>query len=137
MSPRSYGLGTLRVCRPAHYLLVIRQWNVGRGGDPETDQLTQGADSKLLGWQPKEKAAQLPQERRTLKTAWVASVHKKGEAPKTPVYDGKGPKNPGVAAPLDAACCRGNCRRVVDGRGWVSGVVAVSLQSPFSLLCGC
>ena len=46
-------------------------------------------------------------------------------------------KKPGVAVPLDAAGCRGNCRRVVDGRGWASGVVAVSLQFPFSLLCGC
>ena len=27
----------------------------------------------------------------------------------TPVYEGKGPKDPGVAAPLTAAGCRGNC----------------------------
>ena len=26
------------------------------------------------------------------------------------MYEGKGPKDPGFAAPLDATCCRGNCR---------------------------
>ena len=40
-------------------------------------------------------------------------MHKKGGAPKTPVYEEKGPKNPGVAAPLVAACCRGNCQFVL------------------------
>ena len=28
-----------------------------RGGDPRTDQITQGTDSELPGWQPKEKAS--------------------------------------------------------------------------------
>ena len=28
-----------------------------KGGDPRTDQVTQGADSELPGWQPKEKEA--------------------------------------------------------------------------------
>ena len=44
-------------------------------------------------------------------------MHKKGGAPKTPVYEGKGPKNPGVAAPLVAACCRGNCSLGFWSRG--------------------
>ena len=52
------------------------------------------ADSELPGWQPKEKAAQLPQKRRTLETAWEASVHKKGGALKTPVYKGEGTQEP-------------------------------------------
>ena len=32
-----------------------------RGGDPKADQVTQGADSQLPGWHPKEKATLLPQ----------------------------------------------------------------------------
>ena len=68
----SRGVSTLRVCRPADCLLpgTVGQWppatgqwwNARRGGDPKTDQVTQGADSELLGWQPKEKASQLPQK---------------------------------------------------------------------------
>ena len=57
-----------------------------------------GADSELPDWQPKEKAIKLPQERGTLEPAWVASVRKKG----------RGPKDPGVAAPLASAGCRGS-----------------------------
>ena len=51
-TPRSRGVGTLRVCRPADYLPprtvgqwppATRQWwNERRGGDPKTDQVTQG-----------------------------------------------------------------------------------------------
>ena len=29
--------------------------------------------------------------------------------------EGRGPKDPGVEAPLAAAGCRGNCRRLLDG----------------------
>ena len=54
-----------------------------------------------------------------------------GEGPKDPVSEGRrGPKDPGVVAPLTSAGCRGNCRRVVDGRGWASGVVAARV-GPF------
>ena len=59
-------------------------WNERRGGDPKTDQVTQGADSHLPGWQPKDKAAQLPQKGGTLKSAWVALVHQVVEGPRTP-----------------------------------------------------
>ena len=95
-------------------------WNAREAGDPKTDLVTQGANSDLPGWQPKEKAPQLPQKRGTLVSAWVASVHKKGGGSKTPVYEGKGPKNPGVVAPLDAACCRGNCHYETGGRSHAS-----------------
>ena len=90
--------------RPADYLpsgtvgqwhpVTGQWWNELQGGDPKTDQVTQGADSKLPGWQPKEKAAQLPQKGGTLETAWVASVKKKGGAPKTPEYEGEGTQEP-------------------------------------------
>ena len=84
-------------------------WNELQGGDPKTDQVTQGADSKLPNWQPKEEAAQLPEKGGTLETAWVASVQKK-EGPQRPQRTKeRGPKNPGVAAPLASAGCRGNC----------------------------
>ena len=46
----------------------------------------------------------------------MASVHKR-EGTQRPRYaKGRGPKNPGVAAPLATANCRGNCWCVVDGR---------------------
>ena len=90
--------------RPADYLpsgtvgqwhpVTGQWWNELQGGDPKTDQVTQGADSKLPGWQPKEKAAQLPEKGGTLETAWVASVQKKGGAPKTPAYEGEGTQEP-------------------------------------------
>ena len=76
--------------------------------------MTKGADSELTGWQPKETASQLPEERGTLETAWVASVHKR-EGPQRPQCPkGRRPKDPSVAAPLAAAGCRGSCWRVVD-----------------------
>ena len=71
--------------RPADYLpsgtvgqwprASCYRWNERRGGD-KTDQVTQGADSALQGWQPKETASQLPQQGGTLKSAWVASLNK-------------------------------------------------------------
>ena len=36
---------------------------------------------------------------------------KRGGGPKTPLYEGKGPENPGVVAPFAVAGCRGNLRR--------------------------
>ena len=64
VTPRSRG-------RPADYLpsgtvgqwppATGQWWNVRRGGDPKTDQVTQEAVSVLPGWQPKETASQLPQ----------------------------------------------------------------------------
>ena len=63
-------MGTPRVCRPADYLpsgtvgqwppATGQWWNEWKGGDPRTAQVTQGADSELPGWQPKEKVSQLP-----------------------------------------------------------------------------
>ena len=57
-SPEAVGWAPL-VGRPAYYFLpgtVGQWWSEGRGGDPKTDQVTQGADSELPGWQPKENA---------------------------------------------------------------------------------
>ena len=51
--------------------------------------MRKGADSELPGWQPKEKASQLPQERGTLETAWWHQCAK-----------GRGPKDPGVRKPF-------------------------------------
>ena len=66
-TPRSRGVGTPRCGRPADYLpsgtvgqwppATGQWWNERRGGDPRTDHATKGADSELLGWQPKEKAS--------------------------------------------------------------------------------
>ena len=41
---------------------------------------------------------------------------KRDGSPKTPLYEGQGPENPGVVVPFAVASCRGNCRRAVDRR---------------------
>ena len=41
---------------------------------------------------------------------------KRRGGPKTPLYEGKGPENPGVVAPFTVAGCRGNRRRAVNRR---------------------
>ena len=81
------------MCRLADYLpsgtvgqwppATGQWWNERRGGDPKTDPVKQGADSLLPGWQPKENASQLPQQGGTVKSAWVASLHKVFEGPRT------------------------------------------------------
>ena len=90
MSPRSRGVGTLRVCRPADYLPpgtvgqwppVTGQWWVEQQGcDPGTGYATMGTVSKLPGWQPEENAAQLPRKRGTLKTqrGWHQCTKREG-----------------------------------------------------------
>ena len=74
-------------------------WNVRRGGDPKADQVTQGADSELPGWQPKETASFSATDKRNSRNS-VGGI----SAP-----NGRRAKNPGVAAPLASASCRGNC----------------------------
>ena len=81
-----------------------------QGGDPKTDQVTQGADSQLPGWQPKENASQLPQQGVLLNQRGLQHTKRDG-GPKIPLCKGKGPENPGVVAPFAVAGCRGNLRR--------------------------
>ena len=142
-------MGTLSVCRPADYLpsgtvgqwppATGQWWNARRGGDPKTYQVTQGADPELPGWQPKEKATQLPQKRGTLKSAWVASVHTKGGGP-SPVFEVKGPKDPWRR---DATECNMLSRQLQLRNGWTVArigpiVVFVSLLDKRSVeLTGC
>ena len=52
--------------------------------------------------------------------------------PRTPAHKGRGPKDPGVAAPLAAAGCRGNCWRVVDGRSGEDRPACLGPQSSLS-----
>ena len=64
--------------------------------------MRKGADSELPGWQPKETASQLPQERGTLETAWVASVRKREGAQRPRCPQGtQGPWRRGATG-----CCR-------------------------------
>ena len=83
--------------------MVSRHWrNERKGGDPRTDQVTKGADSKLPGWHPEE----------TDQRGWRLCAQEAG-AKNPSVRRGGGPKDPGVAAPLAAAGCR-NFWRVYD-----------------------
>ena len=84
-----------------------------------TDQLRKGADSNLPGWQPKETASQLPQGRGTLETAWVASVHTRRGAPKTPVREGEGTRGPWRRGAT--GCCRLSRQLLVCGQGLQRG----------------
>ena len=75
-TPRSRGVGTPRVAGPLAAFLrglwVSGLLPPGNGGTveeaatPKPTKLRRGADSKLGGWQPKEKATQLPQKGGTL-----------------------------------------------------------------------
>ena len=51
----------------------------------------------------------------TPKSAWVATVCKWEGAQRTQCAKGTGPKDPGVAAPLAVAGCRGKCWHVTVG----------------------
>ena len=75
--------------------------------------MTKGADSELPGWQPKETPSWLPlvsKKRYSQISAGSVSAHK-GGGPKDPSVRRGGTRDPGVAAPLTAAGCRGNCWR--------------------------
>ena len=76
----------------------VQWWTVPKGGDPEPTMRQRGRLGPRAGI-PKR---QLPNchscQRGALKPAWV--LHQEGGGPKTPVCEGKGPENPGVAAPL-------------------------------------
>ena len=60
------------------------------GGDPKIDQVTKGADSELPDWQPKEKVPKLPSEN----SVGGVPQRTKERGPKTPVCEGRGPKDP-------------------------------------------
>ena len=64
---------------------------------------------------------------------------KRGGGPKTPLYEGQGPENPGVVAPFAVASCRGNCRHAVDRRlGKIDLRPCLPrVQSSFSFLIKC
>ena len=118
-TPRSRGVGTLRVGRPAGYLPsgTVGQWPPAtgqwwtelKGGDPRTDQ-TRKEMTWTPGRQPKETASQLPLvTKRYSRMGEVASAHKREGDQGPKCAKGRGPKDPGVTAPLVAAGCRGNC----------------------------
>ena len=98
-------MGTPRVCRPADYLppetvgqwppAAGRWWIVKRAATQEPTRRQKGAHSKLPGWQPKEKATQLPQEGELSKQrGWHQCT--KGREPKDPTAQ----EVKGVAAQL-------------------------------------
>ena len=104
---------------------LVKWWSRQRGTS-WTGGRRKGADSDLPGWHPKETASQLPQ-RGTLLPAWV--LHQ-GEGPQRPqCVKGKGPMDPGVAAPLAAAGCRGNCFFDTGGRSLASARSSSSSHS--------
>ena len=81
---------------------VLWQWrNERRGGDPKTDPVAQGVTQNSPAGNPKRS-----QEKEVL------SNQRGRHGPKTPVSMERGPKNPGVAAPLAVAGGRGN--RLLD-----------------------
>ena len=114
-SPRSRGVGTPRVCRPADYLppgtvgqwppATGQWWNARRSGVPRTDLVTQGADSELRAGNPKRMRpnCQLSPKRGTLEPVWIASIIRGGD-PKTPLREGEGPRGPWRRGAT--GCCR-------------------------------
>ena len=111
-TPRSRGVGTLGVAGPLTTSLR-RLWFGGllppdnggtskKGGDPRTVHAKKG--TRTPGWHRKEKEAQLPlvSEKRYSQISVGCMSAQRGGGPKTPV--------------CEAATCRGNCWRVVDGQ---------------------
>ena len=134
-------MGTLRDGRPADYLppgtvgqCLLPPGNGGlckRAATLKPTKCHRGLTHNSRAGNPKRLRPNCHScPRGTLEPAWV--LHQ-GEGTQRPqCAKGKGPENPGVAAPLAAAGCRGNCRR--DGRArlehlpcfvghcaWVSG----------------
>ena len=100
------------------YPVTGQWWNERKGGDPRTDQVTKELTHKSRVGIPKRLRPNCPSSTKkgALEPAWVASVYKGERAQGHQRAKGIGPKDLGVAAPLTAAGCRGNCLRVVDGR---------------------
>ena len=67
-----------------------------KGGDPKTDQVTQGADSELLGWQPKETERPNCHRKRYSTNSVGGNSAQKGGDPRNPAAQ----EVKGVAAPL-------------------------------------
>ena len=117
MTPRSRGVGTPRVGRPADYLPqgTVGQWLPAPcNGGPCTRAATQEPTRRgRLGSRagiPKRTRPKLPTN--VLLSNQRGLQHtKRGGGPKTPHCEGKGPENPGVVAPFAVAGCRGNLRR--------------------------
>ena len=93
-------MGTFCVAHKLHAGIVgqwppaTRQWwIIPKGLDPGTGHLTKGM-TRTPGWHPKENEA-LPQKG----TPYQRGYYTKGGAPKKPLREGKGPKDPGVATP--------------------------------------
>ena len=126
------------MCKPADYLpsgtvgqwppATGQWWNERRGGDPRTDHATQrGLTHNSRTGNPKRLRSNCHSSLLVLsKTAWVAQNREGAQGPQC--AKGRGPKDPGVAAPLPAAVCRGNCQRDTDGR---PGLLAELLDSAF------
>ena len=84
---------------------TVQWWIVPKGGDPRTDHAIEGT-TRTQGWHP-EDCGLTATKRGTLEPAWVLL---QGEGTQRPqCVKRNGPENPGVAAPLAAADCRGNC----------------------------
>ena len=126
-TPRSRGVGTPCVAGPLTASLrghsVSGLLPVGTGGTNEgaaTLKPTQGADSKLPGWQPQRESGpncHSSPRRGTLKSAWGSVCPQRGGAPRTPVHRREGTQGPRCekltewrrgAFGLLQSCC-GNC----------------------------
>ena len=114
--PEAVGWAPLRDGRPAGYLpsgtvgqwspVTGQWWTRQEGGDPRTNHVTKGADSELPGWQPEEKATQLPRKEVISNQAWVLQKR-------------EGPKDPRVRR-------GGDPRTLASRRHWLPQVVAAT-----------
>ena len=128
-------MGTPRCGRPADYLpsgtvgqwppATRQRWAVQKERRPENRPSDERGRLGPRAGIPKENEAQLPQKG-TLLPPWVLY---QGEGPQRPhCVKGRGLKDFGVAAPLPAAGCCGNCFYVMGGR---SGLLAGLMDNAF------
>ena len=130
-APRSRGVGTPRVCRPAGYLPpgTVGQWlpvpcNGGpcaRAASRKPTKQPRGLTQNSRAGNPKRTRPKLPPDG-VLSNQRGLQRTKRGGGPKTPLCKGKGPENTGVVAPfylalvVGATACAQSCVLRQGGR---------------------
>ena len=93
----------------------------GRAATQEPTKRSWGT-TRTPGWHPEETASQLPlvNEKRYPQFSVGGMSPQRGGGSRPQCVKGRGPKDPGVAGPLAAAGCCGNCWYVMGGRSRAS-----------------
>ena len=117
-----------------------RWWNARRGGDPKTDQVTQGADSELPGLATQRESGPTPTEKRNSRNSVGGISAQEGRGPKDTSARGKTTQGPWRCG---ATGCSRLSLQLLLRKGWTVArigplVIFVSLLDKRSVeLTGC